>query len=838
MIKTALYLMTSSLALATPAWAETGPASAADPAASTAARDDAGGQTGQSPAKPPQEVFSTGVAKGRDRLDSATSTTALRGEEIQKLGPRPIGDVLRTMAGLRVATGIGEGNNNYTVRGLPLAAGGSKYMQLQEDGLPLLEFGDLFNVAADVYLRNDLSVAQIETIRGGSASTFASNSPGGLINVLSRTGDAEGGSIQLSSGIDYDEQRVDFAYGARLGENTRFHIGGFYRSGEGPRNIGFEGWKGGQIKANITRKFSGGYVRLYLKYLDDKSPTFAPYFVNITGTNADPQFRNFPGFDLRHDSVLSSSLGPVVTLDQDNQPAAFPIATGQSAKSKSVGLEAQFEVAGWTITERMRYASNGGDFSRAFPNAANTVSAFAAGQGGAGATARYASGPLIGQLIDPNAMINGNGLLALYFVSFVRARSLDNFTNDMRGSKVWELPGGKLTTTVGAYFATQDLNTTWLHTAMNVDASGDNGTAMVDIFNAAGQPQTLNGYFAFARATSLFRRAFDVNYKVFAPYGSVNYHFGKIAIGGSLRYDSGRVRGRLVGADLNNGSQGLITRDINGDGMINPAETRVAVLPFTQSAPVSYNYGYLSYSAGVNYRVAEPFSLFARYSKGARANADKVLFTPLINNGDGSISSNADKQDEVKQLEGGLKFRHDGMTLNATAFRVNAADHNVLNGAATRTNRTYRAAGVELEGSVQRGPASLLLSATYTKAKITRDLLAPALTGKEPRQQPDWTFSATPQVDLGRATVGASIVGITKSFAQDSNLLVMPGFTTVDLFAQVRLFKGGRLTLNANNVFDKLGIFEVNQASVPASGIGFARAITGRTISGSLRLDF
>ncbi|WAC24922.1 TonB-dependent receptor domain-containing protein [Blastomonas sp. SL216] len=843
MAKTAFLMVTSYLALSTPAWAETATASASAATASDAAAlettdADAAQQSTDTAAKPPQEMFSTGVAKGRDRLDSATSTSALRGEDITILGPRPIGEVLRTMAGLRVATSIGEGNNNYTVRGLPLAAGGSKYMQIQEDGLPLLEFADLFNVGADVYLRNDLTVNAIETIRGGSASTFASNSPGGLINILSRTGEVEGGSVQLTTGVDFDTKRVDFTYGGKLGENTRFQIGGFYRQGEGPRNNGFDGWKGGQIKFNITREFENGYIRLYLKYLDDRSPTFAPYFANITGTNANPRIRSFPGFDLRDDTILSSFLGPIITLDQNNNPAAFPVATGQSAESKSIGLEGQFEVAGWTITERMRYAANGGDFSRGFPNTANTVSAFAAGQGGVGATARYASGPLAGQLIDPNGLINGNGLLSLYFFSFVRARSLDNFTNDVRASKVWELPGGKLTTTVGGYLATQDLNTTWLHTAMNIDANGDNGTAQVDIFNAAGQPQTLNGYFAFARATSLFRRAFDVNYKVFAPYGSVNYHFGKIAIGGSLRYDIGRVRGSLVGADLNNGSVGLITQDINRDGIINPAERRVAFLPFTQSAPVNYNYGYLSYSAGINYRAAEPFSLFARYSKGARANADKVLFTPLISNATGDIRSNTDKQDNVKQLEGGFKFRKDGFTFNATAFRVTAADHNVINGAANRTDRRYRATGVEMEGGVHKGPFSLMIGATYTKAKITRDLLDPTLTGKEPRHQPDWTFFATPSVDLGRAVIGASIVGVTKSFSQDSNLLVMPGFTTVDLFGQVKLFNGGSLQVNANNVFNTLGIFEVNQASVPANGVGFARAINGRTISASLRFDF
>jgi outer membrane receptor protein involved in Fe transport len=830
--KSILLFHVAAAAIAAPAMAET--ASDVATATDTEATD---AQPGTVDTKPPAEIFSTGVAKGRDRLDSATSTSSLKGDDIDRFGPRPLGEVLRTMAGLRVASGIGEGNNNYTVRGLPLAAGGSKYMQFQEDGLPVLEFGDLFNVATDVYLRNDFTVGAIETIRGGSASTFASNSPGGIINIISRTGDREGGRVQFTAGLDFDEKRIDFDYGARLGENTRFYVGGFYRQGEGPRNIGFTGWRGGQIKANITRTFESGYVRVYFKFLDDRSPTFAPYFVNITGTDQNPSYRSFPGFDLRSDSTLSPFLGPVITLDRNNQPAALPISTGQTTKSHSIGFETQFELDGWTITERMRYAANGGDFSRMFPNRANTVSAFATLQGGPGATAAYASGPLAGQPISDADLINGNGLISLYFVSYVRARSLDNFTNDVRASKVWDVGGGKLTTTGGLYFATQELDTTWLHTAMIVDAAGNGQTAMVDIFNAAGDPQTLNGYFAFGRQTSLFRRIFDVDYRVLAPYGSVNFHIGKLALGGSLRYDSGRVRGQLFGADLGGGRIGLTSYDFNRDGVINPAEARTAFLPLDRPAPVNYDYGYLNYSVGVNYRVAEPFSVFARYSRGARANADKILFTPVVDPLTGGVASD-DRQDTVIQYEAGFKLRRGGISVNGTVFKVKADDKNVLNGAANATNRSYEAEGMELEGTFTRGVFNLMMAATYTKAKITEDRLNAALSGKEPRHQPDWVFVAVPQVDFGRIAAGANIVTITGSYAQDSNLLRMPGFTTVGTYVEAKPADNLRLTISAQNLFNTLGIFEVNQSSVPANGIGFARAANGRTVQASLRLEF
>lgn len=785
---------------------------------------------------PAQEVFSTGVAKGRDRLDSATSTSALKGSEAEKLGPRPLADILRAMPGLRVESGIGEGNANYTVRGLPLAAGGSKYMQIQEDGLPVVEFGDFFNFAADVFSRADFNLAQIESIRGGSASTFASNSPGGLINLISKTGEVEGGAAQFTKGLDYGENRFDMDYGAKLSDSVRFHVGGFYRWGEGPRDIGFTGYKGGQIKLNITKQFANGYIRLHGKYLDDRSPTFAPYFFSLTGTNDDPVIANLPNFDIRKDSVLSPHIGPVVTLDGKNELARFALANGMHPVSKSVGLEAQFEFGGWTFTNRARYSANSGDFLRVFPNTADTVAAFSASLAGAGARATYATGPNAGQVVPADA--NGNGLLALYYMAETRARNLNNFTNDFRATRIARVGGGNLTVTGGVYKAIQKLHSEWLHSSFVADVAGDAGTAMVNVTSAAGVPQTNGGYYAYGRGrSSKFRRIFDVKYDITAPYGSINYHVGKIAIGGSLRYDIGRVRGSLFGADLGGGRVGLISYDITGDGVLTAPERSVAYLPLSQPAPVNYDYGYLSYSAGVNYRIAEPLSFFARYSRGARANADKILFTPVVSTGDGS-ASDQDKYDEVRQLEGGMKFRKAGATLNATAFLAHADDHNVLNGSANQTIRAYRAYGLELEGGYRHGPFSLTAGATYTKAKITEDKLDPTLTGKEPRHQPAWTLQATPQFETGQFTLGANVIGITSSYAQDSNLLKMPGFTVVNGFVQFRPADRVQLMVNAANLFNATGFFEISQSSVPANGLGSGRAINGRTVSASLRYNF
>src|SRR4051812_29893698 len=104
MRKYCLFFSVASLTLISPATAQT---------ASTSEQD-GGNQTAKDETRAPkkaaeEEVFSTGVAKGRDRLDSATSTSALKASDIQKLGPRSIADILSDIPGIRAEASTGEG---------------------------------------------------------------------------------------------------------------------------------------------------------------------------------------------------------------------------------------------------------------------------------------------------------------------------------------------------------------------------------------------------------------------------------------------------------------------------------------------------------------------------------------------------------------------------------------------------------------------------------------------------------------------------------------------------------------------------------------------------------
>jgi outer membrane receptor protein involved in Fe transport len=53
------------------------------------------------------------------------------------------------------------------------------------------------------------------------------------------------------------------------------------------------------------------------------------------------------------------------------------------------------------------------------------------------------------------------------------------------------------------------------------------------------------------------------------------------------------------------------------------------------------------------------------------------------------------------------------------------------------------------------------------------------------------------------------VLGTSKSFATDDNNLIQPGYAYINLLAKVGLTKGLSLAAGVNNIFDTIGITEV-----------------------------
>lgn len=784
----------------------------------------------------PKQVFGTGVAKGRDLLDLAISASSLRDDAIEHLAARSLAETFHNIPGVRAEVAVGEGNSNITVRGLPMASTGAKFLQIQENGLPVVEFGDMIEEGADQFMRFDLNVAQIEAIRGGSSSTFASNSPGGVINLIDKTGEVEGGSIMASTGLGYDTKRVDADYGGKIGNGLRFHVGGFYRQGEGPRSAGFDAFKGGQIKLNVTKTFDQGYVRIYGKYLNDRVPFYETGPVQVSGSDANPVYSNVPNFDINRDTLMSRSNISNLTVDENNNPVSRDIRKGQHSIVKSVGLEAKIEVSGWTITERFRYSNIGGTFFDLFPIAIDPAASVAESVAGPGATLQYARGPLAGQAISNPSALNGNGLATLFVTADNRLRNFDNITNDLRASRVWHVGNGDLTTTAGFYASRQTTSAFKTYNLLTLDVVGGGNAAPLNILAADGTPFSQDGYLSFgAAAIGLPNIAYDVDYSTRAAFGSLNYMVGKFSIGASLRYDYGGAKGRISGTVVSGGT-GTAAIDMDRDGTISSVEQNVAILP-AGSSPVDYSFNYLSYSTGANYRLAESLAIFARYSRGARANSDRLLGSAAIDPQTGGLLDREAVIDYVKQLEGGMKYRGQNLTVNVTAFLANTTEHNFYFG--PKIDRKYRTYGVEFEAVYRAGAFNFSTGVTYTAAKIVADATDSSVVGNKPIGQPALFGFFTPAVIKKTWSIGTNVYGLTGRYTSDINQLRLPGYVLINPFVQFRPVDRLQLSVNANNVFNAKGVSQAPINPVlPANGLAAVQAITGRTVLASLRYDF
>lgn len=89
------------------------------------------------------EVVVTGTATGVSKMKQSSSISTVGSEQILQGQPTNASDILRSIPGIRAESSGGGGNANVTVRGLPISAGGSRYVQFQEDGLPVMLFGDV-----------------------------------------------------------------------------------------------------------------------------------------------------------------------------------------------------------------------------------------------------------------------------------------------------------------------------------------------------------------------------------------------------------------------------------------------------------------------------------------------------------------------------------------------------------------------------------------------------------------------------------------------------------------------------------------------------------------------
>lgn len=745
-----------------------------------------------------ETVFVTGVAQQTTIFDSSASVSAIDEEEIANLAPRSVNELFRAIPGVKSEDTGGDANANIKVRGMPIASGGSRYLSLQEDGFPTLLVGDVAFSTADSYLRVDTTIGSVQAIRGGSASTQAPNASGGIINLISRTPEARGGSVALTGGLDYDSLRLDAEFGNVLENGLYYHVGGFARTGEGVRETAGGQEEGFQIKASVGKDFENGRFVVRFKHLDDRVPTYLPLPAIV---QADGSIGALNGLDL---GSGTNSLGLTDTALRLGD-ARDSVSEGVQAKMTSVAVEGSYNLTErFTLDGKARWADISGTFYSPFP--AGLAGTNADGSSNINFVLFNTAVPDVGNVFG-DVSVTGE-------FDFVTVKA-GIFYADQASEQQWSFNDARAVLR-GGRFITNDPNSLFLNPA---DGSFVNGQSY--------------GNNNFGNCCTVY---WDFDIEQTAPYLSLNFDFDALTVEASYRQTNNSVSGQYI--PFGNAIIGPF--DADGDGTIESNEQNVQRYNSAALVRTSYDADFDAYSIGANYRVSEDVAVFANISSGASLTApDRSTGNLSVANGV-ATSPNGDLfLNFVDQYELGLRLRLAAGDLSIVYFDAQVSEAAQFEASTQSVIQTeFDTNGLEIEGDFTLGSGfGIRGNATLTESKISGPA-GNANFGNTPRRQAPYTLNLNPYFTGDRYDVGFNIFSTGDAPVQDSNQFDLPGYTTVSAYLNYQLRDNLELSLNGNNLFDAVGFTEGEEGN-PAIGdfIRF-RPINGRTLSATLRYTF
>lgn len=814
-------LLVSSIFVATPLLAQT---TAATPAEQQESKEKQAFET----------IVVTGSVAGKTQIESAVAVTSVDADMIKDFQPSSESEVFRMIPGIQVAGTAGPGgNSNIAVRGLPVATGGSPFVQIQEDGLPTVLFGDMNFGNNDYWTRFDASVDRVEGVRGGTAGTFSSQAPGAIINYISNYGETDGGFIRLNTGLGFDENKVDFRYGGAASDKVNFHLGGFVKRGRGPLDAGFNVSESAQLKGNLTKFFADdvSYIRFLVKVADTQEPNYtgAPALANY----ANKKFSNlkpFPGFDGRKQSNYSIHNQEFMIVNNQGDVERVEM-SGITTEAVALGNELHYEFGNDIVLDnKMRWTDMNGGFTAPFLNTATSASVLGSTVNGAVVKQlRYANGPSAGQVFTGSYLNNNTNV-------HTNIGDVGSFVNDLAIAKKFAIDQNQLTLRAGYFYMDQNIAADW-HTNKTYSELSGNDPAMLDLFDDAGNKLTANGIAGFNNNWGdCCSRDYNLGYTDTAPYFAADYDTELFTIDGSVRRDTVDASGwaQAGGKEFNTLVDGVAI---------------ATMLPNGNRENLNYSVSYTSWTVGGLYKLNEDTSLFTRASKGGRFNGDRQIVSGKIN-ADGTLNQAGQTAavDFVNQYEVGIKRRGDvlsgyytfELTLLKGDFKQSTYELSATRcgGAAGGCviDAEYKSRGAEVLGSVRFGDFSLVGNATYSDAE---KLAAGASDWVRADGIPDLIYTVSSNYHLTEQIVaGLNMTGQTTSIDGVGN--EYPSSITLGghiRYSPAENLEFGLQAYNLTDKFDLRGNGGLADASSNPTVIGGSPVI-GRTVMASVKVSF
>jgi outer membrane receptor protein involved in Fe transport len=801
-------------------------------------------------------IVVTASTGDKSKLNSSISISSVSAGTIADFHPASQGDLLRLLPGMQPNISGPGGNGNFAVRGLPVATGGATFVQLQEDGLPTVLYGDMQFGNNDYFTKFDALTQSVDAVRGGTAATLASQAPGAVINYISATGKSQGGYVELEKGVNFDYTKVNFRDSGSINDTMYYNIGGFVDIGHGPRHAAYNVSKSYQIRGNVTKELAEGkgYIRLLFKVADTQEPNDTGGIVcgNISGGTAwggkVTNLRSCGNYDIRSQSPYSANNASFYYVDTDGTRKLQPL-NGITTQQKTLQTQLHYEFApNIKLDENARYSQISGGFASGFFGAESTSNVIGSKPNElvpntAVATIRYANGVNAGSLYT-NSLINTNTNV------FTRIRDAGSFANDLKLSGKFDLSGGlKATLNAGWFYMSQKVAMDWHTNKTYTEVNGDNA-AMLNLYDASGNLLTANGIAGYGNNWgSCCARTYDYTFTDNAPYLSLNLDGGAWQVDGSVRQDFNHGEGSGQASTGHAYTASVVQKDPATGNVVTTAIPYY--LPDGTAEVINYSKDTTSWSLGALYKPATNTSLFVRASRGSRFNADRMTFNGYFKS-DGSLNSTsgaAAVADYVNQYEVGVKnggaLGGGRYTAELTIYRSNfnittyELSQTKCGGVATGciVANKYKTMGAEFYGTYRLGGFNLIANLTYNSAEKM-----PSGTSAYVRSDsiPDLSYTLAANYNLAEnASVGANVTGVTSTV--DNNGLEYPGATIVGANVKYSPLKNLQLGVNVQNLFNTMALMGPGNNVVSSTGgnaIINASGLPGRTVMASAKFSF
>lgn len=261
------------------------------------------------PAPPPEDPMTSPdvIVSGRrgtmvqGELERSYSASHLDAVELARRPPQSLAELLSSLPGLWVDTSAGVAANTIRVRGIPLD--GYQAIAVQEDGLPV-QHDTLPWTDIDQFVRPDLMIESSDYVRGGPSAIFASNAPGGVLNLRTRAPrDRPGGEMRATT-TDYGLIRFEGYATGPVGDGWRVIAGGSATRDPTVRRIAST-LGGGQFRVRADHDLGdGGQLSLAVHGLDDDTLNISSFPMLY----ARGRITVLPGFDPRRGSFFGPEL--------------------------------------------------------------------------------------------------------------------------------------------------------------------------------------------------------------------------------------------------------------------------------------------------------------------------------------------------------------------------------------------------------------------------------------------------------------------------------------------------------------------------------------------------